>query len=113
MAAGTAWEAAPFIADYCKVMADIEDVPFDDYLSAIQVPIFTVGAAGGFGFFMDYGSGLIGSPDIVHHIVQLKSPEEALFDFGHIDIFLANNAQSQVWQPILDWINQHSKTWPS
>ena len=113
MAAGTAWEAAQFIADYCRVIADIEDVPFDDYLAQITVPIFVVGAAGGMGEYAKYGSGLIGSSDLTHHIVQLKPAEEVLLDFAHIDIFLANNAQSQVWQPILDWIISHTQGWAS
>jgi len=108
MAAGPPWESAPFIADYCKMIADIEDIPFDDHFARITVPIFLVGAAGGMGDWAIYGTTLMGSTDVSHHIVRFKSPEEVLYDFAHIDLFLANNARMQVWQPILDWINSHT-----
>lgn len=113
MAAAPPWEAAQFIADYCKIITDIEDVPFDDYFAQIQVPIFFVGAAGGMGNWLPYSSTQIGSPDISMHIVQLKSAEEALFDFAHIDLFIAHNAETEAWEPILDWIESHISHWPS
>jgi hypothetical protein len=28
-------------------------------------------------------------------------------DYGHADLFLANDAQALVWQPILSWIQAH------
>ncbi len=108
MAAGCPWEAAAFIADYCRVIADIEDVPFDDHLGQIDNPIMLVAAAGGMGDYCVYGMSLLGSSDITQHIVRLKAEEDVLFDFAHIDIFLGENAPTLVWQPILDWINSHT-----
>ncbi len=108
MAAGCPWEAAAFIADYCRVIADIEDVPFDDHLAHITNPILLVGAAGGMGEYCVYGMSLLGSPDITQHIVRLKPVEDVLFDFAHIDIFLGHNSPQLVWQPILDWIESHT-----
>jgi hypothetical protein len=40
--------------------------------------------------------------------VALYPPEYGVADFGHIDLFTADNAQSLVWLPVLDWINDHS-----
>jgi hypothetical protein len=39
------------------------------------------------------------------HITSLNSTR--LLDFGHADIFLGNQAQTLVWQPILDWVRGH------
>lgn len=30
--------------------------------------------------------------------------EARLFDYGHADLFLAGDAGSAVWEPILDWL---------
>ncbi|MBN1561119.1 hypothetical protein JW998_12770 [candidate division KSB1 bacterium] len=108
MAVASPWEAAQFIADYCLMIADMEDVPFDDHFAQIKVPIFVVGAAGGMGEYCLYGVTLLGSSDITHHIVQFKSAENALYDFGHIDLFLAHDAEANVWRPILEWIEHHT-----
>ena len=43
---------------------------------------------------------LLGSTDVSTHIVSLAPVRIA--DFGHADLFLANQAESLAWQPILD-----------
>ena len=40
------------------------------------------------------------------HIIQPDRPVR-LTDFGHADLFLASDAQTLVWQPILDWVRGH------
>jgi hypothetical protein len=36
-------------------------------------------------------------------------PESAaLYDMGHIDLWIADNAPELVWRPILDWIVAHT-----
>ena len=52
---------------------------------------------------------MLGSKDIENLTIQLRSPEEILFDFGHIDIFIAENAPELVWEPLLSWIEEHSR----
>jgi hypothetical protein len=81
------------------------DVAFDDHLSEITVPVLYVGAGGGFGEFGVYTTTLLGSTDVSTHIVT-KVPVR-IADFGHADLFLANEAESLVWQPILDWVRAH------
>lgn len=108
MAAGVNWEPTLFMVDYLATMSDAVEVPFDDHLAQISVPVFNVCPAGGFGELGHYGTQFIGSTDITHLDIQLKPDEEAVMDFGHIDIFTASHAPSLVWQPILDWINSHT-----
>jgi hypothetical protein len=44
---------------------------------------------------------------VTTHIVDLTPNEARIFDYGHADLFLANDAQTRVWQPILEWIQAH------
>jgi hypothetical protein len=40
-------------------------------------------------------------------MVAFAAPENRLFDRGHADIFLADEAATLYWEPILDWILDH------
>ena len=84
------------------------DVPWDDHLGDIEVPILFVMAGGGFGYTGDHTLSLLGSKDISRLRVSLYPPEEALLDFAHIDLFLASTAPDLVWQPILTWLQDHT-----
>lgn len=101
------YEPLLFEADYSALMSNAVEVPFDDHFSEIEVPIFNVAAKGGIGQLSVYGTTLVGSSDITHLIVNIGAPS-ILEEFGHIDIFIANNAQSLAWQPILSWIEEHT-----
>lgn len=74
-------------------------------LGAINVPVLYIGAGGGFGAFGNYTTTLVGSTDVTSLVVSKVPPAQRLFDYGHADLFLANDAQQQVWQPLLDWMN--------
>lgn len=89
------------------LMSDKVEVPYDDHLSEIKIPVFYVGAAGGFGEYGVYTVALLGSTDKKTLVVQLYPPEAVALDYGHADILWADNAQSLVWQPIYNWINSH------
>lgn len=52
------------------------------------MPVLNVGAAGGLGPYSEYCLGLLGSSDITDLSVQLLPDEEALFDIGHIDLWI-------------------------
>ncbi len=107
MAAGVPWEAAKFMNDYCAVTSELVDLPFDDHLNEITVPILNLSPAGGFGEFSKYTTTLLGSTDITHVMPSLHPPEEAVMDFGHVDLFLAHDAPTLVWRPILNWLQAH------
>ena len=108
MIAGAPWEPVKFMLDYSVWGCMETDVPWDDHFSEITVPVLNVAAAGGIGPTTQYCLGLLGSRDITELNIQLMSPEEALFDFGHIDLWIADGAPDLVWEPILEWVEAHT-----
>lgn len=101
---------------YFPVLGDIDQekltcydvvAPFDDHLAEVTLPILYVGAAGGFGERGYYAVTLTASTDITKFIVQLHPNNEPELDFGHAELFTATNAETLVWQPILDWLVAH------
>ena len=40
-------------------------------------------------------------------MVDLQPDELRLFDYGHADLFLGNDAETLVWRPILEWVQVH------
>jgi hypothetical protein len=110
---GVPYEALRFMVEYSAMTSDVVDVPFDDHFSEIEVPLFNIAPAGGFGDLSIYGTTLLGSSDITHRIIKHRPPEEIVSDYGHIDVFIANNAEIEVWQPILRWIESHTNDTPS
>ena len=108
MVTGCAYEATLFEVDYLNTLGDCVDVPFDDHLGDVCIPVLSVGSAGGMGYYSEYTLSLLGSTDVMSFNVALYPPEAAAADFGHIDLFTADNAPSLVWLPILDWVNDHS-----
>ena len=81
--------------------------PFDNHLNDITVPVLYVGAGGGFGSNGLYTLTLLGSQDVSSLIVSFYPPEQAAFDFGHADLFNAQNADDLVWSPIYQWLLSH------
>jgi len=85
----------------------IVDVAFDDHLADIKVPVFYLGANGGFGESGIYTTTLLGSQDVTSHVVDLQPAAAQLLEIGHGDIFLATDGESLFWQPVLSWIQGH------
>ena len=108
MVSGAPWQPTQQILDYSLWGCSSYDVPWDDHFAAVEVPVLNVGAGGGIGPWTDYCLDLLGSDDITNMNVQLLADDEALFDFGHIDLWIADEAPELVWQPILDWVVTHS-----
>ncbi len=106
MAHGAHYEPLLFIIEYLSVECAIGDLPFDDHLGEITVPILTVGAGGGF-TRSAYMGGIVASTDFSEHIVSLEDPEDAVIDFGHVDIFTADNAPELCWEAISEWVLDH------
>lgn len=101
------FQAARQIADSELVICNEQDVPFDDHLAEITNPVLYVGAGGGFGEYGIYTTTLLGSTDVTTHVVDLQPDELRLFDYGHADLFIGNQAETLVWRPILEWIQAH------
>lgn len=89
------------------IISEAVDLPYDDYLEDINIPVFYVGAAGGEGKYGQHILSLIGSDDKDSLILELHPPEYSMLDYGHTDLIWADNAVSLVWEPILSWINVH------
>jgi hypothetical protein len=69
--------------------------------------VFYVGAGGGFGSYGLYTLSLLGSTDVSNHIVSFYPPDQQAFDFGHVDLFYAEDAQNLLWTNILQWLEKH------
>jgi hypothetical protein len=108
MVAGSPYEPNLFMLDYSVWGCMETDVPWDDHFSEVTVPVLNLGGAGGIGPTTGWCLTQLGSPDITDLQIQFLSDEEALFDFGHIDLWLANNAPELVWQPVLQWVDDHT-----
>ncbi len=95
------------LADADASTCEATNVLFDDHLSSITVPVLYLGAGGGFGEYGIYTTTLLGSTDVTTRVVHKVPVEQRLFDYGHADLFLAADAQQLVWQPLLEWLQQH------
>ena len=104
--AGVPYQACKFFMDYDAVIADIGDPPFDDHLSEVRVPVLNLGTKGGLGPYTLYGTTLLGSNDITHRIIEIGTGD-VLTEFAHIDLFLAPQAPTLAWQPMLTWLRAH------
>ncbi|WP_374261874.1 hypothetical protein [Corallococcus sp. RDP092CA] len=80
------------------------DVPYDDHLKDVKVPVLYVGAAGGVGSYGEYSTRLLGSTDVTRLIVRSRPEAQRALDVGHADLFLARDARVRVWRPILQWM---------
>ncbi|HYO54845.1 hypothetical protein [Archangium sp.] len=83
------------------------DVPYDDHLKQVTVPVLYVGAAGGVGRYGLHSLSLLGSTDVSTHVVQRFPDTARALDYGHADLFLADDAETAVWTPILEWLQRH------
>ena len=102
------FEAVRMEYDTNTISCGATQTPFDNHLNDITVPVFYVGAGGGFGSNGLYTlTFLLGSEDVSNHIVSFYPPEQAALDFGHADLFNAQHADNLVWKPIYQWLSQH------
>ncbi|HEX7956735.1 MAG TPA: hypothetical protein VF508_07330 [Pyrinomonadaceae bacterium] len=103
--------AAPFQSATEQVESDGvmcgDTLPYDDNLAAVNVPVYYVGAGGGFGEFGLDTLARLGSADATSNVVRLYGPEGRPVEFGHSDLFLADNAKELVWKPLYDWLVSH------
>lgn len=107
MVAAIEYQPHRFYMDYCILLGNSQNSPFDDHFAQIKLPILNISAGGGFGESSKYGIGLMGSTDVTHVIPTFETAENALYDFGHVDLFTGNNAETLMWQPLLNWLNAH------
>lgn len=93
--------------DIARIHCPDIETPRDDHLDEITVPVFFVGAEGGWGSLMDHTASLLtGSDDVTLLNVSLNPLQ--VQDIGHVDIFTAECAPQEFWQPMLEWIVDRS-----
>ncbi|WP_240359517.1 hypothetical protein [Pyxidicoccus trucidator] len=83
------------------------DVPYDDHLSRVKVPVLYVGAAGGVGRYGEHSLTQLGSQDVTVLIARTLPESARALDYGHADLFLADDARERVWKPMLQWVRSH------
>lgn len=93
--------------DFFATNCDEEDVSFDDHLADIELPILYLGAGGGTGTLGQFTSSLTASRDITNITISLQEPENRLIDFGHVDLFVGDEAKDLAWQPLRKWLVDH------
>jgi hypothetical protein len=86
--------------------ADGNGPPAPD-LSRIEVPLFYLGTAGGYGDHGIYSTTRVGSSDVTTLVVRRLPPERSAEDFGHGDLLFAEQAPSLAWEPLAAWLLQH------
>jgi pimeloyl-ACP methyl ester carboxylesterase len=80
--------------------------PYDNHLAQIKIPVFYVGAGGGFGQYGADTLTFLGSKDKKSLIVS-TCPGIPIIDYGHADLLWSSNAENLAWQPIARWIVTH------
>jgi hypothetical protein len=82
-------------------------LPLADHLADISVPIFYLGAAGGYGDHGIYSTTVTRSTDVTTHVVRRLSLEQEAEDFGHADLLFGGDAPALAWRPLAAWLLQH------
>lgn len=108
MVAGSPWQPTQFLFDYSIWGCMETPVPWDEHFAEITVPVLNLGGAGGIAPTTSYCLSLLGSDDITDMSIQLLPDEDVLYDFGHIDLWIADVAPELVWDPILEWVRDHT-----
>jgi predicted esterase len=76
-------------------------------LANIHVPLFYLGAAGGFGDQGLYSTTRVSSADVTTLVVHRFGPDRVAEDFGHGDLLYAADAPTLAWRPLATWLLQH------
>jgi len=91
-----------------QLMCGKKNLPYDDYLKDVKVPVLYVGAEGGFGSYGVYSAkSVLGSQDVTVLLVKENAATGRLAEYGHADLWLAGDAEKKVWEPIYNWMKRH------
>jgi hypothetical protein len=76
-------------------------------LANIRVPLYYLGAAGGFGEHGLYSTTQVSSKDVTTHVVHRFGAARVAEDFGHGDLLYATDAPALAWRPLAAWLARH------
>ncbi|WP_375773471.1 alpha/beta hydrolase [Archangium gephyra] len=100
-------QALAELADGDALWCGQEPLPLAAPLDRISVPLFYLGAAGGFGSAGLYTTTLVRSTDVTTHVVRRLEAGREAEDFGHADLLYALDAPALAWQPLTEWMLRH------
>jgi hypothetical protein len=103
----TPFQAHAETADGDAIWCGEGTLPVPDHLADIRVPVYAVGAAGGFGELARYTTSQLGSSDVTFALVRKLPVGEEASDYGHADLLYADDAPELVWDPLASWILDH------
>ncbi|MDQ6713475.1 MAG: alpha/beta hydrolase [Candidatus Dormibacteraeota bacterium] len=106
LASASPFESSQLIADTLGISCGDTHTNFDNHLADIRVPVFYIGAGGGFGRGGLYTLSLLGSENVTSKIVSFVPANQAAVDFAHVDLWNARRADSLVWKPIYHWVTE-------
>lgn len=90
-----------------------KDLRLDDHLSEIAVPILYVGAGGGLGEEAGrWTTAVTASDDVTIYEVSLQPEGQRSIDFGHADLWIADDADDLVWETLHGWLIDHNARIP-
>lgn len=101
------WQALPEGRDLDAIWCNDGPRPLPDHLADITVPIFYLGAKGGFGDAGLYTTTLTGSSDVTTLVVSRPVAPQESEDFGHADLLFSDEAPALAWEPLASWIAAH------
>lgn len=107
LAGGTPHQAMLETADLDRLLCGEGAMPVNAPLSAIRVPLYYLGAAGGIGVDGLHATTQVSSTDRTVNLVQRFPDGERVRDFGHTDLLLATDAQALAWAPLATWLLHH------
>ena len=96
-----------YVMNVNAITCDGPDVPWDDHLSEVRVPVLYVGAGGAYGSLGEHQTQLLGSDDVTTLVVRQQPEELAALDIGHNDILWSPAMRDFFWRPILNWVRKH------
>jgi len=75
-------------------------------LARIHVPLFYLGAAGGFGDHGLFSTTRVSSTDVTTHVVRRFGDDRVAEDFGHGDLLFARDAPTLAWPPLAAFLSR-------
>jgi pimeloyl-ACP methyl ester carboxylesterase len=107
LAASPPHQALREAADTDALTCGDAPLPLDLPLSRIEVPVFMLAAAGGYGEHAVYSTTQVGSTDVTTLVVRQLPVEREAEDVGHGDLLYSPDAEALAWNPLLSWLQAH------
>jgi hypothetical protein len=104
LAAAPPFQSVLESADLDSIWCGDAPRPVPDHLADIHVPLFYLGAKGGFGDHGLYTVAQVGSSDVTTLVVSAPDAPQEREDWGHGDLLYGDDAPQLAWQPLAAWV---------